>query len=709
LANSQIYNSFAKLKNTTNNNYQLVMKTKLFLLAAIAIGLSALPSCVKQDEVTDVETSLENLNVASDMVTTTNYTVPVVEGYTTNVSYGGMVYAKTSSPITIKVPKEALQSRSDGNLNITYTQGVTAAADTYTNLWQTVLFEDSKKGDYDYNDIIIHVNYKTVGTKLTVDVQPIALGSTKDIRIGFIINNNGVDHIVAENCREELFNGREGFINTVQYDRHYSLIKDKVSVDLSEIGSPTITWFIDVDKTSGTYTRLYAANQDRSKCIDDLGRPYGFALTDTGNGNSITSKTIESYTPSSAMEALWADYNLTSDFTPIESTTPTVPSSAIDLTTYQDKSWTQLKKDYYLKGNYSADVALYGGNIYIENGGVQTLTNIYGSKGTIIVLPGGVLNLGLTTVMNGLTIKNFGGTVNFTGSKIEFLQGSQFLSNEAGINNMSNTFVQFDNTGNYFAGAVVAKDLSLTNKASVYAASVTVNDTPTDNSGCDLYVTNNSTLAVKGSINATKIELNTHGRLYSGCGIVCTGKLYLTNNSELNTKSYLSAGSISMDVNNTINVLSGGLISTGSFTTDNNAIVNVVGSEKMGVFKADNLTISNSSDATKHFTGNIGVVYVKLSPSEFTWGSIEHGVDGATTITAPINGCSPGYSSVTTDDDGACWFSYPMENVNIDKCYNFEKWRNGDFDFTKLGGKIFDITSKNPAEGSKVEIFNINE
>ena len=86
------------------------------------------------------------------------------------------------------------------------------------NTWQVVAFEDSRKGDYDYNDLIIHVSWSIRENSYTIAVQPIALGSSKKIKLGFEKmdgNISSVDEvIVAEDCRKDLFEGKEGFINT---------------------------------------------------------------------------------------------------------------------------------------------------------------------------------------------------------------------------------------------------------------------------------------------------------------------------------------------------------------------------------------------------------------------------------------------------------------------------------------------------------------
>lgn len=50
-----------------------------------------------------------------------------------------------------------------------------------------VCFEDSRSGDYDYNDLVIHVKYQWSGTRFGFGVHPIALGSTKEVRLGAVV------------------------------------------------------------------------------------------------------------------------------------------------------------------------------------------------------------------------------------------------------------------------------------------------------------------------------------------------------------------------------------------------------------------------------------------------------------------------------------------------------------------------------------------
>ena len=142
---------------------EIYMK-RLLLMAFIG---ALFISCVDQPDVpnNNEETDNGKIEIAESLITTMDYDVPVVEGQVTTVSYKGMLLARTSTPLKIKVPKEAIARSSDG-LSVTYSEG--QASQPFSNLWQTVLFEDSKNGDWDYNDIVIHTNYKINGSKLSV-------------------------------------------------------------------------------------------------------------------------------------------------------------------------------------------------------------------------------------------------------------------------------------------------------------------------------------------------------------------------------------------------------------------------------------------------------------------------------------------------------------------------------------------------------------
>ncbi len=142
------------------------------------------------------------------------------------------------------------------------------------------MFEDTRSGDYDYNDLIIHVRNLHSWNKLQIDIQPIALGSQKVIKLGCVIGNDKSEHIISEDVRKDLFGGEKGFINT-QSDLQpvcYSLerrLDHELEKGKDEYAS--IAWFIEVDDN-----RYFAINADAEYSDYDLlneeGMPYGLVV-----------------------------------------------------------------------------------------------------------------------------------------------------------------------------------------------------------------------------------------------------------------------------------------------------------------------------------------------------------------------------------------------------------------------------------------------
>lgn len=144
--------------------------------------------------------------------------------------------------------------------------------DNLYQIYQVVAFEDSRNGDFDYNDLVVRLRIIQRNNNTQISVQPIALGSTKPIKFGVRIN--GINYILSENCREDLFDGDEGFINTLPNKTRKVYDKFKVTnfpITRNTYGK-SIDWFIEVDKG----LRLYAV----SKNYPTLNRPYGLIFVD---------------------------------------------------------------------------------------------------------------------------------------------------------------------------------------------------------------------------------------------------------------------------------------------------------------------------------------------------------------------------------------------------------------------------------------------
>ena len=200
--------------------------------------------------------------------------------------------AEAESPMTIWVPRMTL-TRSDEGLTTTF-----VPRDEYPNfagnksqLFQVVCFEDSRRGDYDYNDLVIHVLYQTRQNIFGFGVQPVALGSTKSIKLGCVVYKGGKRVFKGlitpdgADCRSQYFKSMEGTLNT--YDKANIKVGEYLGStirnwDVSKIegdGVMRVEWYIEVDNGVELYA-LSTAYLNDSFDKDKL--PYGLVITTTG-------------------------------------------------------------------------------------------------------------------------------------------------------------------------------------------------------------------------------------------------------------------------------------------------------------------------------------------------------------------------------------------------------------------------------------------
>lgn len=252
-----------------------------FLLPALVAVAALAGGCDKEPSVADTPPQVDFAHI----VTTTEYVVPVQEGRTTVVynRYGEEI-ARTPVPMTLLTAK-------DEELSVAYLSDVPADENIIrTNLWQVIAFEDSRTGDYDYNDLVLHVKYEVSGKQFLVGLQPIALGSTKKIRLGCDVWQNGKPVregiIVADDCRTKFFAGsQDRMVNTYAVEKDFCVFdyKPYYASNIISLADPTkpvyVNWFIEVDG----HTRLYAVSAARpAGMFDAKGRPYGLVFTSTG-------------------------------------------------------------------------------------------------------------------------------------------------------------------------------------------------------------------------------------------------------------------------------------------------------------------------------------------------------------------------------------------------------------------------------------------
>ena len=254
----------------------------LFALCLVALSIS----CTKEQGA-DI-----NKNVDIDALESlTDYTVPVKKGCTSVVTLDDEVLAVTREPITIAVPKSATRSN---QFKITYSTEDIFGDYGSSRYWQYIAFEDTRNGDYDYNDVVIHCRVKTDipwnydGSQLckhAIAVQPVALGGTQTLKLGMLYRDNNdeiQEQILCEDIRRDLFKGDPTFpINTdpTKPTRKVTNYMTELFECKTRESDFRVVWFLDSGKD-----RLYAAttNFGMNKTVNMVskdGLPYGISMT----------------------------------------------------------------------------------------------------------------------------------------------------------------------------------------------------------------------------------------------------------------------------------------------------------------------------------------------------------------------------------------------------------------------------------------------
>lgn len=185
-----------------------------FLLATV--------SCVSKQ---DMNTPGSDIRIDESFLLTESFDVPLKSGSITLVLCDGDTLAKTDINMTISIPKVLSDTKSyEGRgVDIKYVEydqmPMFEHGSGVAESNQVLIFEDTRFGDYDYNDVVLYVKHriKVSGGKRYCDVyvKPIALGSAKRLEFGYVdISGNGRNAFLSHNVRDDFFNSEKGFINT---------------------------------------------------------------------------------------------------------------------------------------------------------------------------------------------------------------------------------------------------------------------------------------------------------------------------------------------------------------------------------------------------------------------------------------------------------------------------------------------------------------
>lgn len=262
-------------------------KILILLLAAVAVSCMEKPEAGPSGPAPDVD--------VDHFQTAEAFEVPVKAGHITVVKAMGVTIAEADSPMTIWVPRMS-QTRADGDAGLTVEF---VPVDDYpgfegnkAQMFQVICFEDSYDGDYDYNDLVIHVQYQQQQNIFGFGVQPVALGSTKSLKLGCVVYKGskqvykGLITPEGVDCRTQYFKSIEGFINVndrneVDFrENQYlgSTIRNWDTSKIAAVGPMRVEWYIEVGGKE-----IYALSTEYlDKSFDKAGLPLGLVITTTG-------------------------------------------------------------------------------------------------------------------------------------------------------------------------------------------------------------------------------------------------------------------------------------------------------------------------------------------------------------------------------------------------------------------------------------------
>lgn len=203
---------------------------KYFILAVVSALFFV--SCLKDAESND---GLAGVKIVEAYSTTKSFEVPVAgDGTVTQVVYyradgDQEILATTDMPITIQIPAwldepVTRSTRAEGE-RIELVDYAKGTIDFEANSWikdgsSVLMFEDSRTGDFDYNDVVLYVRHSIRGNntpnnpaKITITVKPVAMGG-KIGSVAFGWEDGNGEHILSGDVRSDYFGGQSDFINT---------------------------------------------------------------------------------------------------------------------------------------------------------------------------------------------------------------------------------------------------------------------------------------------------------------------------------------------------------------------------------------------------------------------------------------------------------------------------------------------------------------
>jgi hypothetical protein len=198
-------------------------------IIAVVLLISLITACVKNE--TEKKSS-DEIIINDSFKMTQDYVVPVKTGLVTVVTRGADTLCITDRPNqTIQIPKTdagIVATKSDDDDDDDDKIEVNYIPSSEINGYQKNLFkceqdyllffEDTKEGDYDYNDLVLyarlyHYDDYYTGAKTYLFIKPIAYGATKKIAFGIEGDKNSA-MLITDDVQKDLFLGKAPFTNT---------------------------------------------------------------------------------------------------------------------------------------------------------------------------------------------------------------------------------------------------------------------------------------------------------------------------------------------------------------------------------------------------------------------------------------------------------------------------------------------------------------
>ncbi len=269
---------------------------------------------------------------------------------------------------------------------------------------------------------------------------------------------------------------------------------------------------------------------------------------------------------------------------------PSVPSNAVTLSSGSVWSIDASQPAWIPSGEtVTAGFQTAGQEIYVE--GELTVSNTWGDRATIYVLPGGKLTV---SSLYYLDVYDYSG--NFT-----YGDGTGIIVNEGGIF-MTSGDINVSGTLNlrgckvYVGGALTADAITSYGGEFYFGGDITAET---------LDINGGANAKADGTIRATSVGVNLNSELTVGCRCYASTTFYATNSGVVNVEGYVESPYVNIDTWAALNLAENARVNAGHFAVRNanSATANGVGNG-YAVIEADSITV-NSIDLITTFTGLI--------------------------------------------------------------------------------------------------------